>query len=113
MYQSIWIPVIGEILSCARQTGNRHNPFSIKVNKSTTIAGHLPKRISSTCSPFLRMGGNISCRVTGTKQYSADLIQGRLEIPCRLILSASTKELIEKVKKLLGLCEQKTSIKVK
>ena len=41
------------------------------------------------------MSGKISCRVTGTKQYSAGLIQGGLEIPCHLILSASTKELIE------------------
>ena len=54
------------------------------------------------------MGGSISCKVTGPKQYSADLIQGGLEIPCCLILSAS-RELIDKAKKLLVLCEQKTS----
>ena len=78
-------------------------------HKSATIVGHLPKRISSTCSLFLRMGESISCEVTGPKQYSVDLIQGGLEIPCRLMLSSSTKELIGKAKKLLGLCEQKMS----
>lgn len=109
MYQSIWTPMDGEVLSCARETGNLHDPFSVKVNKSMTIVGHLPRRISSTCSLFLHMGGSISCRVTGPRRYSADLIQGGLEIPCRLILSASTKKLIEKAKKLLGLCEQKMS----
>ena len=45
---------------------------------------------------------NISCRVTGIKRYSANLIQGGLEIPCRLILSASTKELIEMALMLLN-----------
>ena len=109
VYRSIWTPTNGEVLVCARETGNRHDPFSVKVIKSATIVGHLPKRISSTCSLFLRMGGSISCEVTGPKQYSADLIQGGLEIPCRLMLSSSTKELIEKAKKLLGLCGQKMS----
>ena len=54
------------------------------------------------------MGGTISCKVTGPKQYSADLIQGGLEIPCHLILSAS-KELVDKAKKLLALCEWKNN----
>ena len=52
VYQLIWIPVDGEILLCARETGNRHNPFSVKANICTMIVGHLPKRISSTCSLF-------------------------------------------------------------
>ena len=109
MYRSIWTPTNGEVLLCARETGNSHDPFSVKVIKSAMIVGHLPKRISSTCSLFLHMGESISCEVTGPKQYSVDLIQGGLEIPCRLMLSSSTKELIEKAKKLLGLCEQKMS----
>ena len=78
MYRSIWTPTNGEVLSCARETGNRHDPFSIKVIKSATRVGHLPKRISSICSLFLHMGGSISCEVTGPRQYSADLIQGGL-----------------------------------
>ena len=78
------------------------------VSKSVMIVGHLPKMISSTCLLFLRMGGAISCTVTGPKRYSADLIQGGLEIPCRLMLSAS-KELVDKAKKLLALCEQKNN----
>ena len=76
----------------------------VKVIKFATIVGHLPKRISlsSTCSLFLCMGGSTSCEVTGPKQYSADLIQGWLEIPCHLMLSSSTKELIERLRNCLG-----------
>lgn len=53
------------------------------------------------------MGKIIFGEVSGPKRYSADLIQGELEIPCCLMLSASN-ELIDKAKKLLSLCEQKT-----
>ena len=91
----------GEMLSCSRETGNRHDPFSVKVKKSATVVGHLPKKVSSTCSLFVRMGGSISCKVTGPKRYSANLLQGGLEIPCRLILSAS-RELIDKAKKFVN-----------
>ena len=58
---------------------------------------------------FLRTGESISSKITGLKQYSADLIQGGLEIPCRLTLSRSTKKLAEKAKKLFELWEQMTS----
>lgn len=107
MYQSVWTPVSGEMLSCTRENGNRHNPFSVTVSKSATIVGHLSKKISSMCSLFLRMGGTISCIVTGPKQYSADLIQGGLEIPCHLM--SASKELVDKAKNLLALCEQKNN----
>ena len=45
MYRSIWNPMKGEVLLCARETGNRHDPFSVKVIKSAMIVGHLHKRI--------------------------------------------------------------------
>ena len=32
--------------------------------------GHVPRRISSICSSFLRRGGMITCRVTGARRYS-------------------------------------------
>ena len=108
MYQSVWTPASGEMLSCTRETGNQHDPLSVTVSKSATVVGHLPKKISSTCSQFLHMGEAISCTVTGPKRYFADLIQGGLEIPCHLMLSASI-ELVDKAKKLLALCEQKNN----
>ena len=53
--------------------------------KDGTVVGHIPKKISSVCSLYLRRGGSIICRVTGSRRYSEDLIQGGLEIPCVLI----------------------------
>uniref|UniRef100_A0A1X7TR33 Uncharacterized protein n=1 Tax=Amphimedon queenslandica TaxID=400682 RepID=A0A1X7TR33_AMPQE len=104
VYQERWTPFIGETLSCARETNNRHDQFAVKVMKSGTIVGHLPRKISSTCSLFLRRGGRIDCKVTGARRYSRDLIQGGLEIPCLLLIEGESM-VIDKVKQLLVLCD--------
>ena len=39
------------------------------------------KPISTPCHLFLRKGGIILCIVNGDRRYSADLIQGGLEVP--------------------------------
>ena len=43
--------------------------------------GHIPRKISSICSLFLRQGGSITCHVTGGRCYLGDLVQGRFEVP--------------------------------
>jgi len=54
------------------------------------------------CSLFLRQSGKISCCVTGSRQYSSDLPQGGLEIPCTLKFTrAKDLDHLEKVKKLI------------
>ena len=58
--------------------------FADAVKKNSDTVGHVPRRISSVCSMFLRRGGSIHCRVTAYRRYSADLTQGGLEIPCLL-----------------------------
>ena len=110
VYKDGWSPVRDEILACQRKTGNAHNPFAVKVVKSGSIVGHLPKKISSTCSLFLRRRGVITCKITDPqKQYSRDLEQAGLEIPCLLLFQAD-QELLEKARKLLLLSEKSASV---
>uniref|UniRef100_A0A1X7U6V1 Ubiquitin-like protease family profile domain-containing protein n=1 Tax=Amphimedon queenslandica TaxID=400682 RepID=A0A1X7U6V1_AMPQE len=45
--------------------------------------------------------GRITCRVTGSRQHSKDLLQGGLEIPCVLTFDTGDKDLISKIRKLL------------
>lgn len=99
-YQSIWNALDGEELPCRVELSNRHDLFAVAVCKLDIVVGHVPKRISSICSSFLRRGGTILCKVTGSRQYSADLPQGGLEIPCTLIFAGISRD-IEKVKKLI------------
>lgn len=49
---------------------------------------------------FLKRGGSIDCRVTGSRHFSEDLPQVGLEIPCVLMLRGAHRD-IEKVKMLL------------
>ena len=60
----------------------------------------MPQIISAACSAFIRRGVN-SCEVTGARQYSADLSQGGMEVPCKLTFTAPLKE-IDKLHKLLS-----------
>ena len=99
VYKETWTPSVDEMLSCSRETSNRHDPFAVKVT-NPEVVGHLPRRISSICSLFLRKGGMISCKITGSRRYSSDLIQGGLEVPC-ILLFEGAKSLVEKVMCLL------------
>jgi len=64
VYQSNWTLFFRLILQCTREVSNVHDPFAIKVTKDGSVVGHLPKKISSTCSLFIRKGGIIYCEVT-------------------------------------------------
>lgn len=90
-YKDIWAAVLGEELLCQRETGNRVDTFAVAVIRDGTVVGHVPKKISSVCSLYLRRGGSIVCRVTGSRRYSEDLVQGGLEIPCVLIFEGDAK----------------------
>ena len=79
-YKAIWDAALGEQLRCQREPTNPHDAYAVAVLKSGVVVGHVPRRISSVCSLFLRHGGVIDCVVAGVKQYSADLPQGGLEV---------------------------------
>ena len=52
VYQDVRVPATDEMLSCCREVGNPHDPFAVKVTKGGITVGHLPKKISSTCSVY-------------------------------------------------------------
>ena len=91
-YKDIWATVVGEELPCQREDGNRADPFAAAVVKEEAMVGHVPKKISSVCSLYLRQGGSIVCRVAGSRRFSGDLVQGGLEIPCVLVFEGDAKQ---------------------
>ena len=100
IYKEIWAASIGEVLLCARETANVHDPYAVAVIRRSITVGHVPRALSAVCSLFIRRSGEITCQVTGSKKYSTDLPQGGLEIPCKLIFKGE-KKLVSKVSKLL------------
>lgn len=106
-WQVNWIivvidPVLREELKCQREIRNRHNPLAVAVIKQMdghdTIVGHVSCRISAPCNAFIWHGGIIQCTVTGNRRYNVDLIQGGLELPCKLrfVISSSFQEFCKK-----------------
>ena len=91
IYQDIWEAYYGELLSCSREIGNVYDPFAVCVQKDGDVVGHVPRKISAVCSLFLRRNGTIHCKVTGSRRYSRDIVQGGLEIPCQLIFEGDKK----------------------
>ena len=82
--------MIGDELTCRREVANAVDRYAVGVYFDDNLVGHLPKKISSVCSLFLRHRGQISCRVTG-RRHSIDLPQGGLEILCILTFRATKR----------------------
>ena len=51
----------------------------------------MPHAISYLFSAFIRLGGMIDYIMEGTRHYSSDLLQGGIEIPCKLFLKGCLK----------------------
>ena len=98
-------PVPGEKLLCRRKVGNSHGALSVAVLKEiggeNTIIEHVPRRISAVCNVFIRRGGRILCIVDGGRRYSADLPQGGLQVPCKLVFCTGKEELCKKTEKMI------------
>ena len=107
IYKREWVPFIGEELFCHRETGNISDPYAVAVLKrESQVVGHVPRKISATCSLFLDLGGTIDCKITGPRRHSSDLPQGGLEVPCKLIFKGDAKYVF-KVAKLIKPFEMK------
>jgi len=70
----------------------------VAVVKDGSTVGHCP---GAFCSIFLRCNSEITCQVTGGRQYSLDLPQGGLGVPCKLAFHTNKKSDAEKTEKLL------------
>ena len=99
-YQDIWTATVGEEFPCKREMSNSFDPFAVAVMRGDTVIGHVPRKILSVYSLFLRREGSITCQVSGSKRYSEDLAQGGLEIPCLLRFEGGAR-VTEKAKKLV------------
>ena len=101
VYKETWTPFLTEHLKCKREEGSHKDRYAVAVVRHDSVVGHIAQRISAACSLFIQKNGSIKCTITGTRQYSGDLPQGGLEIPCLLTFRGDKKEVM-KVRKLLG-----------
>ena len=114
VYKDSWKAAIGENL-CRRELNNRHDPFAVAVLRNETTVRYTPQVISATCicSSFLRCKGSIHYTVTGKRNYSKDLPQGGVEVPCTLMFKLSNEKILQRIQTLVEEvhCEEKQLLK--
>lgn len=100
IYRHVWSPTVGQEYDCSREVVNAEDPYAVAVVCGGDTVGHVPRQISAACSLFLQRLGSISCKITGSRRYSADLPQGGLELPC-IYKFRGESIIVNKLKKLL------------
>ena len=101
VYHRIWTPTLGEELRCVIVDSSDKDPYAVAVMKMDDVVGHVPRRISASCSPYLCRGGIINCVITASRHFSADTSQAGLEVLCTMKLKGDPKDVKKKVTKVL------------
>ena len=55
VYKDSWEAATGEILRCREERTNIHDPFAVAIIKDDSVVDHVPRKISTVCSLFLRL----------------------------------------------------------
>ena len=71
VYRDVWAASIGELLPCEREAGNASDRYAVAVMKYFAVVGHVPRKISTLCSIFLRRGGTID-----SHYWMQEILQG-------------------------------------
>ena len=77
----------------------RESPNTLPINthcgreKGRNYHRTLPQKLSRVCWLFLRHGGTMECTLNGHRKYSADLVQGGLEVPWSILFKAMPEEI--------------------
>ena len=102
-YGKFWSPQPNQHL----QSDNAFDRFAIKVceiNKDNAI-GHLPREISRPTKFLIDRGVNVSLELTSGNYRRSPLVQGGLEIPCKVTASITgtciNLHIMEKYKQLV------------
>lgn len=85
-YKNTWLPEKGQKLDCNYERDNMFDWFAIKVceKKSDKIVGHLPKEVSRITKFILNRGAIITAEITLDHYRRSPLVQGGLEVPCKI-----------------------------
>ena len=85
-YRNYWQPQTEQKLVCSQEKDNPYDFFAIKVAiiESGTMVGHLPMENSRVTKYILDRGARVYAILTSTNYCVSPLVQGGLEIPCRI-----------------------------
>ena len=97
VYQAVWKPFIEQELEFHQEPSNPHDMFAVaakakgKEHLAPIIVGHVPIELSRHFYFALKRGCSATGRVLDSKPNRSPLTQGGLEIPCKIMLSWSSR----------------------
>lgn len=106
-YRRFWVPKPSQKLYCFHEFDNPFDQFAIKVceEEQQVPIGHLPREISRATKFFIDRGANITVTLTSEHYRRSPLVQGGMEIACKLTASIPgtciNLLLLERYKKLI------------
>ena len=92
-YRRFGVPKRSQKLFCYHEPDNPFDEFAIKVCKEgkEVPVGHLPREISRATKFFIDRGANITVTLTSDHYRRSPLIQGGMEIACKVTSSIYIK----------------------
>jgi len=106
-YRRYWHPVEEEQLVCSHEEDNAFDQFAIKTCKlNGSIVGHLPRELSRTLNFLMIRDARIFADLKSTNHRRSPLVQGGLEIPCKITIQMSptrkNTQLLDRLIELVG-----------
>ena len=86
-YKNFWKPESHQVSNCYHKENNAFDRFAImlcEIGKGETAVGHLPMEILRVTKFFIDRRGSIIAILTSDHYRRSPLIQGAIEIPCKL-----------------------------
>ena len=91
-YKKFWNPEPQQVLNCYHEKNNAYDRYAImtcEIGKDEIPVGHLPMEISRETKFFIDRGGTVTAELTSEYCRRSPLIQGGLEIPCKITAKIS------------------------
>ena len=107
-YRRYWTLYLGEELICQHDDSNPFDVFAIKTcsQENGATYGYLPKEISRATKFLIDSGAPVFVEVSSNQYRRSPLVQGGLEIPCRLsvklaVATIKNNMLVDRYKQIL------------
>ena len=95
VYRDAQKPFVGETVNCECEGRIAEDPYTVALWEGWRYRWPHP----SCMHVILRCGGAIQCTVTGPRNYTYDLLQGGLELPCTyqftILLTLFTESMVD------------------
>ena len=91
-YKKFWNPEPQQVLNCYHEKNNAYDRYVImtcEIGKDEIPVGHLPMEISRVTKFFIDRGATVTAELTSEYYRRSPLIQGGLEIPCKITAKIS------------------------